>query len=118
MAAIPRDRIQIIRNNSIAVGTDVQSSPVVPSGQEWHITRIIFADKGIDDGLSGAFQVDFGSGGSREILMAAYLTGSTLALDINRTFTGDGSAVFRYIRVNNAAVAKDMFLMVEGFKRL
>jgi len=117
MAIIARDRIQIVHNGSIPNGIDVQNSPIIPTGQRWHISRIIFADKGINDGLSGGFQVDFGSGGSREILASAYLTGNTIILDINRTFTGDGVKLFRYIRVNEAAVSKEIFLMVEGFKR-
>lgn len=115
---IVRDRIQTIHNNSIAVGNDIQTSPVIPTGQVWQITRIIFADKAINDGMSGGFQVDFGTGSTREIIMASYLLGNTIAMTINKTFTGDGVKVFRYIRTNNGAMAKDMFLMVEGFKRI
>lgn len=115
---IQRSRVQVIHNNAIPAGINVESSPIVPSGQTWQITRIIFADNAIDDGLSSGFQVDFGSGGTREILAAAYLLGNTLIVPINRTFTGDGSAVFRYIRENKSVSTKDMFLMIEGFKRI
>jgi len=118
MAVIDRERVQVVHAGSISVGTNIENSPVIPVDQRWHITRLIFADKGINDGMSGGFQVDFGSGGSREILASAYLTGETVIISINRTFTGNGSALFRYIRVNNAAVPKELFLMVEGFKRI
>lgn len=114
----PRERIQIIHNGSIAPGNDIQLSPVIPADQVWHVTRIIFADKAINDGMSGGFQVDFGSGGTREIILSAYLLGNTIAVDVSRDFTGDGVAVFRYIRSNNAVVSKELFLMVEGFKRI
>ena len=117
MTKIARERIQTIYQNAIT-GTDTQSSPSIPTGQIWQVSRIIFADKGINDGLSGAFLVDFGSGGSREVIAAAYLTGNTIVLPIDRTFLGDGSKVFRFIRVNNSVVSKEMFLMVEGFKRI
>lgn len=116
---ISRERVQVIHNNAVAATTtNVASSPIIPNGQIWQISRITFADKSINDGLSGGFQIDFGSGGSREIIGSAYLTGNTIVLTINRTFMGDGSAVFRYIRVNNSSVSKDMFLMIEGFKRI
>jgi hypothetical protein len=118
MAIISRDPIQVVYDSSISPGVDVQSSPVIPNGEKWEITRVIFADKAINDGMSGGFQLDFGSGGSREIIFAAYLLGQTQCLEINKIFVGDGSAVFRYIRENNAAVAKKMFVMVEGFKRI
>lgn len=118
MTITSRDRIQIVYREAIAPGIDVQSSTVIPSGQIWHVTRIIFADHSVNDGISGGFQVDFGSGGSRDIVLAGYLTGNTIAIDINRSFTGDGSAVFRYIRENNSATDKKMFLMAEGFKRI
>lgn len=115
---IARNRIQIIHGNSIPVGNDIQTSAVVPDGQVWQITHITFADKAINDGMSGGFQVDFGTAGSREIIMAAYLLGNTISVPIKRTFTGDGIKVFRFIRTNAAAVAKEMFLLVEGFKRI
>jgi hypothetical protein len=119
MAIIARDRVQTIHNNIVTANTtDVESSPAIPLGQVWQISRIIFADQGINDGLSGGFQVDFGTGGSREIILAAYLLGNTIAININRTFTGDGINVFRYIRENISPTDKKMFIMVEGFKRI
>jgi hypothetical protein len=119
MAVVTRDRVQVIHSSIVAASdTDVQISPSIPNGQVWQIQRIIFADHAINDGISGGFQVDFGIGSNREILLAAYLMGNTIAVDIKRTFTGNGTNVFRYIRKNNSIVSKDMFLMVEGFKRI
>ena len=115
---ISRDRVQIIHDNSIPTGNDVQLSPIIPDGEIWQVSKITFADKAINDGLSGGFQVDFGAGGSFEILQSAYLVGDTLVVNINRVFTGDGAKTFRFIRANNSAVPKEMFLMVEGFKRI
>ncbi len=117
MALISRDRVQKIYDDEIIPGLDIQTL-VIPDGESWQITRLIFADKAINDGLSGGFQVDFGTGGTREHIAAAYLLGGTVALDIKRCFLGDGIKEFRFIRENNAAVNKKMYLLAEGFKRL
>ena len=119
MAKISRDRVQVIHDDAVSAGSvDVLTSPIIPNGQIWQITRIIMADKAINDGISGGFLVDFGSGGTREILTAAYLLGNTMIVPISKVFAGDGVKRFRFIRENNAAIAKKMFLMVEGFKRI
>ena len=115
---INRSRVQLIHENAIPSGIDLQTSPAIPAGQTWQITRIIFADKSIGDGLSGGFKVDWGSGSTFEVLAAAYLEGNTIDLPINKVFTGDSVKHFRLIRQNNSAPNKEMFIMVEGFQRI
>jgi hypothetical protein len=112
-----RERVQLIYNDAIS-GTDIQLSPVIPAGQKWQVGRIIFADKNIGDNISGGFQIDWGSSGAWEVVFAGYLTGATHCIEIKQIFEGDGTKRLRMIRQNNSPTAKEMFLMVEGNKRI
>lgn len=119
MTKVNRDRIHVVKKGNVTtLTTDTALSAVPPSGRIWHIKRITFADESINDGLSGFFEVDWGIGGTREVIAQAYLEGNTFTFDIDRTFVGDGSMLFRYKRTNPSASNKKMFLMVEGFKRI
>ena len=115
MPVISRDRVQVVHEGSIIPGPDIKQSPIIPAGETWMISRIIFADGGIGDGISGAFRVDYGT---TDILLAAYLTGNTMAIEINREFTGDGAKRFRFIRVNHSAEDRSMVIIVEGRKKI
>jgi len=116
---ISRDRVQVVYNNEVApTSVVIETSPIIPAGQSWQISRVIFGDRAIGDGMSGGFQVDWGNGGSWEVIAAAWLTGNTMEFKVNRAFTGDGVKKFRYIRLNKSASSKEMFLMAEGFKRI
>ena len=93
-------------------------APITPNGETWQITRIIFADKNMGDNISGGFLVDYGSGGTREVVAQAFLTGNTLDLPMQVTFTGDGVNRLRIIRENNSLTPKKMIAMVIAIKRL
>ena len=87
-------------------------------GEVWQISRLTYGDMSKNDSKSGTFLVDFGVDGARDVLAIAYLSGNTMVIDINRTFTGDGTKVFRFIRTNQANPAKAMLIFMEGFKRI
>lgn len=118
MAVISRERIQIIYENELSVGEDIQVSDIVPVGEVWQIRRITFADVSINNNNAGLFKVDYGVDGARDILAVAYLTGNTIAICIDRTFTGDGTKRFRLIREVQSNPAKKMLIYMEGFKRI
>jgi len=119
MTKVNRDRIHIVKKGIVTAGdTDTHLTIAPPVGRIWHIKRKTFADESINDGLSGFFEVDWGIGGSREVLAQAYLAGNTFTFHIDRTFLGDGSKLFRLKRTNPSGSNKKMFLMVEGFKRI
>ena len=118
MAKTDRSRIHIVKKGNVAAATtDTQLSIVVPSNKCWHIKRITFGDEAINDGLSGHFEIDWGIGGTREVISQGFLMGNTFVFNIDRTFDGDGSKLFRFKRTNPSASAKKMFIMFEGFKR-
>jgi len=114
---ISRQRIQIIYDNELEAGQDIKNISV-PDNETWQISRIIFGDMSKNDSKSGTFIVDFGIDGDRDILAIAYLSGQTMAFDINRIFVGDGSKMFRLMRSNQSNPAKAMLIFMDGFKRL
>lgn len=119
MTKVDRDRIHIVKKGTVTAGTtDTHLSTVVPAARSWHIKRITFADESINDGLSGFFEVDWGIGATREVIAQAFLTGNTFVFNIDRSFDGDGSKLFRLKRTNPSASDKKMFLMFEGLKRI
>ena len=113
-----RNRIQIIYENELSAGEDIELSDIVPDGEVWQIKRITFADVSINNNNAGLFKVDYGSGTDRDILAVAYLTGNTIVIPIERTFTGDGVNHFRFIREVQSPPAKKMLIYMEGFKRI
>lgn len=114
---ISRERIQLIYEDELAATEDIQTVPV-PVGEVWQISRLTYGDMSKNDSKSGTFLVDFGVDGARDVLAIAYLSGNTMVIDINRTFTGDGTKVFRFIRTNQSNPAKAMLIFMEGFKRI
>jgi len=111
-----RTRIQLIYEDDISAG-EVVNELIVPAGEVWQLTRIIFGDMSKNDSKSGVFKVDFGVGADLDVIAIAYLSGSTLPLSINRPFVGDGIKAFRFIRENQSNPAKKMLIFVDGFKR-
>ena len=119
MTKINRDRIHIVKKGNVTAGTtDIDLSHVPAANRVWHIKRITFGTTAINDGLSDWFEVDWGIGGTREVLIQAFLTGNTFTFPIDRVFEGNGSNLFRLKRKNNSASDKNMFIMMEGFKRI
>jgi len=120
MTTILRPRIEIIEDSEIGGSNiDIQTH-IIPANETWQIERITFADlKQPSNNWSGSFKVDYGNSlDTRQILMVAYLFGTTISLDIKRIFTSDGTKEFRIIRENLGAQAKSMFVYMEGFKRV
>jgi len=117
MANILRPKYSILIDSSAAAGTNTTNSDIIPSGQSWSISKVLFADQNIGDNKSGGFRFEFGTGSTWELIAGAYLTGNTITYEINRAFFGDGVKRFRVIRVNNSASAKNMIVYIEGFKR-
>jgi len=117
MAVISRERIQIVHEEKLAVGEDIQLSDIVPPGEVWQVKRITFGDVSITNNNAGLFKVDYGVDGDRDILAVAYLTGNTIVIPINRGFAGDGIKQFRFIREVQSNPAKKMLIFMEGFKR-
>ena len=116
---INRDRIHIVRKGNVTAGaTDTHLTIAPPANRVWHIKRITFGTTSINDGLSDWFEVDWGIGGTREVLAQAFLMGSTFTFPIDRTFQGDASKLFRLKRENNSTSNKKMFILFEGFKRI
>ena len=113
-----RERIQVLYDSDLSAGEEIETSEPIPSGETWQISRITFGDMSKNDNKSGVFQVDFGVDSDRDILARAYLSGSTIVIDINRSFLGDGIKVFRFLRENQSNPAKKMMIFVEGFKRI
>ena len=118
MAVISRDRIQIIYDNELSMGEDIQLSDIIPDGEVWQIKRITFGDVSLNNNNAGLFKVDYGVDGNRDILAVAYLTGNTKVICIDRSFTGDGFKRFRLIREVQSNPAKRMLIYMEGFKRI
>lgn len=121
MATTSRDLIQQVYRSNIAAGTtDIQVVGTPPAGERWQVSRVIFADEGINDGLSGAFAVDWGTGpaASRQIITATHLTGNTYCEHLSQVLLGDGTNELRVIRKNNGATPKEMVIILEGFKRI
>jgi hypothetical protein len=118
MAIELRDKFQIVFRNSVAASTsDTQLSAIFGIGDKVYIDRVMFADRNLGNNVSGGFLFEWGSGGSFEIIAAAYLTGNTAVYKIDRTFTGDGVKRFRLTRQNNNTAAKELVIIVEGNKR-
>ncbi len=119
MTIVSRDRIEIVVEGEVG-GNEVDTNTVIiPDTEIWQIERITFADvKEPSNNWSGKFKVDFGAVGSRELIGAVFLFGSTIPLDIRRVFQGNGIKEIRIIRENLGNQAKEMFVFVEGFKRI
>ena len=93
-------------------------TPTAPSGEVWEIQRVVFADEGINDGLSSFYRVDFGTGANRKKIMQAHLTGNTLNARLQSEIKGDGSKKIRITRTNNSSSAKQMIATVWVIKKL
>lgn len=119
MTIISRDYVLFNEDSDVSANSiSVFQAPVQPNGEVWQILRIIFADKNIGDNISGGFLVDFGTGGTREIIAQAFLTGDTCDKSFQRETTGDGVKRLRIIRENNSLAAKKMVCMVEAIKKI
>ena len=118
MTKTNRDRIHIVKKGNVtAATTDTDLTNVPAANKLWHIKRITFGTTAVNDGLSDWFEVDWGIGGTREVIAQAFLMGNTWTFPIDRVFDGDGTNLFRLKRQNNSAVDKKMFILFEGFKR-
>ena len=115
-----RDKFQVRVSGSIAgATTDQQLSAIVPTGEKWHISRVVFAHAVDNRNFSGGFQLEWGSGASFVFITGAYLTGATFNDKIDQTFTGDGTKRFRLTRQNlDPTTAKQMSVVIDGFKRI
>ena len=112
---------QITITNVVAANsTDVQTSAVIPSGESWHIERVIFAHGDDNRGFSGGFKMEWGSAGSGWVFVTgAFLTGNTMIIPVLNDFLGDGSKRFRLTRQNlDPANSKNMQVIIDGFKRI
>ena len=109
-----RERFQFVEDDEVGAGIDSKSTPIVPLGESWQITRVTFSDMSKNDSKSGAFRVKFGD----DILAIAYLSGGTIVINIGRVFVGDGVKSFELIRENQSNPAKNMLIFMEGFKRI
>ena len=119
MAVVTRDEVKrVFRGNVAAGATDSVETESVPTGQRWQIATVVFADQGIGDSKSGAYSFEWGTTGAWDLVEAAYLTGNTWRQELNRVFTGDGTKRFRIRRQNTSAVARDMVVILTGFKRI
>lgn len=116
--AITREAFRVIFDDNVGTTPSVDSSAPVPAGEIWTIQRVIFGDRNIGDNKSGGFKFEFGNGGSIEVITLAWLTGDTKEIVINKQYPGDDVKRFRITRVNGSATAKNMFAIIEGFKRL
>lgn len=113
---ISRTRVVFNVNNSVASNNfDIFQAPIIPNGETWQITRVLFADFNTGDNRSGGFLVDYGSSDPREIIAQAYLTGNTIDLSLQTLVVGDGIKRLRIIRENNSSQSKKLVAMVVAF---
>lgn len=114
-----RDEIKKIIRGNVAGGLlDSFETEVVPNGQKWQLSSLVFSDQGIGDGKSGGFTLEWGTTGSWDFVEGGYLTGTTWRQEMNRVFIGDGVKRFRIRRQNNSLLPKDMIVVIAGFKRI
>ena len=116
--AITRESFRVIFDDNVGTTPTINTSAPVPNGEAWTIQRVIFGDRNVGDNKSGGFKFEFGNGGSLEVITLAWLTGQTKEIIINKQFEGDGVKQFRATRVNGSPAPKNMFVIIEGFKRL
>lgn len=113
-----RSRVQKSFRDEVPPGNKIDLMTAIPNEEIWQVSWALFSDKNIGDNISGGFALEWGSGGEWEVIHIGFLTGNIHRLDINRSFTGNGTKRFRIIRQNNSAVNKDMLVVLEGFKRI
>lgn len=120
MAVNSRNYVRYIQDGDVAATTeDKWNGPKPGVGEVLQLKRIVFADKGINDGLSGRYKVDWGSGGdaNREILVMGFLTGNTIDFPFNQILVGDDVKRIRIVRENFSASAREMIAFVELIER-
>lgn len=120
MAKQNRDSFIINVEDNVAASTTVNFNytPTIPDGEIWQIQRVVFADEGINDGLSSFYRCDFGTGAIRKKLMHAHLTGNTIDSPMRVDITGDGTKNLRITRINNSIASKQMIATIWVVKKL
>lgn len=115
-----RDAFVINQDDDVAATTtdNFNYTPTIPDGEVWQIQRVVFADEGINDGLSSFYRVDFGTGAVRKKIMHAHLTGNTIESWPMMDLKGDGDKKIRLTRTNASSSSKQMIATVWVIKKL
>lgn len=99
---------------------DVQDTDVIPTGEAWHISKVVFAHADSGFGFSGELELLFGDDASGyESIARAYMTGDTKEYYLDRDFEGNSKSLFR-TRRNNLDPSNDakMFVSIKGYKKI
>jgi hypothetical protein len=105
--------INLYIDDSVAASSTVLlNSAVIPAGKSITIFRFGGCDPAIADGIDSIIALQWGSGGSFETIRA--LSGCTYEFALNKTFVGDGSKLFRLVRINKSGTGKILAAWVEG----
>lgn len=96
-----------------AGATEVNAHPsAVPNGKIARIGKFGASAPRDSDGIEGLIALQWGSGGSWSTVRA--ICSSFAEINVDREFIGDGVKTFRFIRINRAAVDKEMVAWIEG----
>ena len=94
-----------------ASGTDVWSSPDVPDGQTWHVSK--FGGCAVGAALI-ALQVRRSTG--PDVWQTIRAVAAPSEFDVNRDFVGDGIIKFRVVRQEKSGEAQPIVFWLEGYK--
>jgi hypothetical protein len=91
----------------IPPGTKIDNTPVIPDGKVLTLREFGGTDPGIGDNIHSEMALQWGSSGSWVTVRAG-----TRHFHFDRPvqFVGDGVKRFRFIRINNSAVAKKIIV--------
>lgn len=103
----------IIKDDEVAgTSTDIAVSPAIPAGKRVRIRRFGGYDRPVGDGIGSLIALQWGSGGSFDTVRA--FGNGSFEVSMDQDFEGDGSKLFRIVRINKSATSKEMVAWLDA----